>query len=52
MSQGNSLYSYVKQINMSILFLLQNQRRGERRVEQVPSGEVCTSGGEGKGVER
>jgi hypothetical protein len=28
-SQGNSLYSYLKQTKMSFIFLLQNQRREE-----------------------
>jgi hypothetical protein len=45
MSQGNSLFSYLKQIEISFFFSFTKSEN--RRAEQVlPQGEVGTSAGE------
>jgi hypothetical protein len=43
MSQGNSLYSYLKQTKMSFFFLTKSENK---RVEQVLSGELIPCVGE------
>jgi hypothetical protein len=52
MSQGNSLYSYIKQTKMSFFFLLQNQRAGGQNRSvwgfiPVGGGRIWEEGGKG-----